>query len=581
MSHYELAPEIKIKQFEGVWSDYRTIANKLIKVVKDETKSRTILAIECYPGVRNEEFEKHLIPLLAPKKIIFADDIAMDGTEITEMVKRTLTDDRVFGVMSHYELDEFFPKEKVKAVQEEIATTEGLIVIYGTGATVIAEPDILVYADLARWEIQCRYRSGEIGNWKMENYEEDALRKYKRGFFFEWRTADRHKKKYFDKIDFLLDTNVGNEPKMVSGTDFRQALRQVASAPFRVVPYFDASVWGGQWMKERFNLDPEAENYGWAFDGVPEENSLYLRFGDVKIEVPSINVVFQHPNELLGPKVHSRFGTEFPIRFDYLDTVGGGNLSLQVHPSVEYIQDKFGRQYTQDESYYILDAQEDSTVYLGVKEGTTKEELMADLEKAAKGNYRFQDEKYINVFPVKKHDHILIPAGTIHCSGPNTVVLEISASQYIFTFKLWDWDRVGLDGLPRPVHLEHGRENLQMNRDTKWVKENLINQFEILKDENGVKTERTGLHELEFIETQRHWFEDKVTLETHDSVNMLNLVEGTEVVVESVDDSFEPFEVHYGETFIVPECVKKYTIRNTSTDSNQKVAVIQAFVRNL
>ncbi|EHL2590744.1 mannose-6-phosphate isomerase, partial [Listeria monocytogenes] len=141
------------------------------------------------------------------------------------------------------------------------------------------------------------------------------------------------------------------------------------------------------------------------------------------------------------------------------------------------------------------------------------------------------------------------------------------------------WERTGLDGMPRPVHLEHGRENLQLDRDTKWVNDNLINQFETLHEDNDSKVERTGLHELEFIETQRHWFKETVTVHTNDSVNMLNLVEGTSAVVESIDDSFAPFEVHYGETFIVPAIVGTYQIRNTS--ASEKVAVIQAFVRNL
>lgn len=224
-------------------------------------------------------------------------------------------------------------------------------------------------------------------------------------------------------------------------------------------------------MEENFGLEHIGKNYGWAFDGVPEENSLYLRYADVKIEVPSINLVHQYPDELLGAKVHSRFGKEFPIRFDYLDTMNGGNLSLQVHPLTEYIQEKFGMHYTQDESYYILDAKEGASVYLGVKENTDLNKMVTDLKKAQDGDYIFPDEKYVNKFPAKKHDHFLIPAGTVHCGGSNVVVLEISATSYIFTFKLWDWGRIGLDGKPRPVHIDHGKQNIQTSRTTKWVKE--------------------------------------------------------------------------------------------------------------
>ena len=122
-------------------------------------------------------------------------------------------------------------------------------------------------------------------------------------------------------------------------------------------------------MKQVCGLDRDRENYAWSFDGVPEENSLYLQYGKVRVEVPSIDAVFLRPKELLGERVHARFGKEFPIRFDFLDTMEGQNLSLQVHPLTEYIQQVFGMHYTQDESYYILDAKEDAVVYLGLKEG--------------------------------------------------------------------------------------------------------------------------------------------------------------------------------------------------------------------
>ncbi|NNU88110.1 mannose-6-phosphate isomerase [Geobacillus sp. MR] len=581
MSNYNLSPEICIRMEEGhAWRGYPSIVYELQKKIRQLGKNKTVIAIDCYPGTRYTEIQKGLIEPLDPDFLIFSDDCAFSGEQITEMVRYNLTDDRVFGILSHHTLDQFFDQSKIESVTKQIRNFEtGLILIYGVGASLIYEPDILVYADLARWEIQKRYRSREIGNWKMDNFDEDTLKKYKRGYFFEWRIADRHKKKLYDKIDYLLDTNTKDDPKMVTGAAFREGLAQVVRRPFRLVPYFDPGVWGGQWMKERFRLDPNEINYAWSFDGVPEENSLYLRYGNIRIEIPAINLVFRHPVELLGDRVHARFGTEFPIRFDFLDTMDGQNLSLQVHPLTEYIQETFGIPYTQDESYYLLDAKEDACVYLGLKNGINKEEMLDALEKANRGEGDFDDSKYINKFPAKKHDHFLIPAGTIHCSGKNCMVLEISATPYIFTFKLWDWGRLGLDGLPRPVHLEHGKNVIQWDRDTDWVKKNLINRIEKIAEGDGWIEERTGLHEREFIETRRHWFSKKVPHQTNGSVNVLNLVEGDEAIVESPTGSFEPFVVHYAETFIIPECVKEYTIRPYGKSVGKTIATIKAYVR--
>ena len=574
---YNLQPEIKINYAAQTWNSYEEIVEELNSQLNN---GKNTITIECYPGVHLSELEEQLLNQLSDVRLIKADNYAYDADTLTTKIAANMTEDRVFGIMSHATLDDFYPEYEVKQLQQELAKEKKKVIVYGTGAAILQpKPDMLCYVDLTRWEIQKRYRAG-MPNWKAANEQEDNLKKVKRGFFFEWRVADRLKQKLTDQIDYLIDTNVSNQAKMVDGTSYRVALDQIVKQPFRLVPYFDASVWGGQWMKKEFNLDPEKENYGWAFDGVPEENSLCLNFSGTKIEIPAINVVHQRPIALLGKKVQARFGNEFPIRFDYLDTVGGGNLSLQVHPRVDYIQDKFGMPYTQNESYYILQASEKSTIYLGVKEGIDKAELFEELRRAEKGNYRFPDEKYINCFPVKKHDHYSIPAGTIHCGGPDTVVLEISQTPYIFTFKLWDWERLGLDGVPRPVHLTHGEANVNTDFDTAWVQENLINPFETLHEDNESRVEKTGLHELEFIETHRHWFKKEVDVQVHQSVNMLNLVEGERITVESLNASFEPFEIHYGETFVVPEAIKEYKLVNQG-DPTKEVAVLQAFVRNL
>ena len=199
--------------------------------------------------------------------------------------------------------------------------------------------------------------------------------------------------------------------------------------------------------------------------------------------------------------------------------------------------------------------------------------MLTDLKCAQEGRVSFDTEKYVNKFHAKKHDHFLIPAGTIHCSSKNCMVLEISATPYIFTFKLWDWDRLVLDGLPRPIHIEDGEKNIQWNRTTSWVKDNLVNHVEVIHDGDDYLEERTGLHELEFIETRRFTSNHQ----TDHGFNMLNLFEGQTALIESPKNEFEPYTVHYAETFTVPANVKEYTIRPLN---DEIIKVIKAYVRN-
>ena len=578
--NYELYPKMKIDGYEKeIWDEKTEIIEELKRAAREKQKKqkKCILAFDLYPGVRREEIFQ-LAEALQPDCIFDTEDCAKDEQMLRNDFEDYITDDRVFGIMCHKTIDTWFEKEKLEETQRKIEAVEsGLVILIGTAAELLAKADLLVYCDLTRWEIQLRYRAG-MANWHSTNCDDPILTKYKRGFFFEWRLADRYKKERYERFSYLLDTEKENMPVLATGNAFRGALIQLSGKPFRMEPYFDPGVWGGQWMKENFGLDASKENFAWSFDGVPEENSLNLEIGGKVLKVPAQDLVLYAPHELLGERVHSRFGAEFPIRFDLLDTMGGQNLSLQVHPLTEYIYEKFGMPYTQDESYYLLDAdeEEETFVYLGLKENVDKTEMEHDLRAAEKGEKPFPAEKYVNKIPVKKHDHVLIPAGTVHCSGKNTMVLEISATPYIFTFKLWDWGRLGMDGLPRPIHIEHGMKNIQWDRDTKWVYENIVGQQKTLEKTKDCEIERTGLHSREFIDTIRYTLSAPYTVSMDDTVHMINLVDGRSARIESVDGRFEPFTVHYAETAVVPAAVGTYRI---VPEEGETIKMVVASVR--
>lgn len=578
VSNYDKDPEVIVDGYDDcAYKGYKDIINELKSKIN---KNKYIVTVDCYSGVKDEEVLTTLVNELKPSLVIKSEDMFYDKDALSSLMKRNLTEDRVFGIMYYGGLEDFIDINIQEKLKKEVEFKgSGIVLIYGVGASLIDRGDTLIYADLARWEIQKRYRRKELGNFKENNYEDDTLRKYKRAFFIEWRIIDKHKTSLFDSIDYLLDTNIYDQPKLITGEAFRTGLIQATKRPFRVVPFFDPGVWGGEWMQKVCDVYKEEKNLAWGFDCVPEENSLYLKYGKVRVEVPSLNVVLYRPKELLGEKVYARFGAEFPIRFDFLDTINGQKLSLQVHPVTQYIKNNFGMQYTQDESYYILDTKGDASVYLGLKENINKEDMIRDLESANAGEIIFDEEKYINKFEAKKHDHFLIPGGTVHCSGSNTMVLEISATPFIFTFKLWDWGRLGLDGLPRPIHIEHGKKVIEWNRTTKWIKANLVNITELISDNGVIREEKTGLHELEFIETRRFWSDKAVKHNTNNIVNVLNLVEGEEAIVESMNGSFKPFIIHYVETFIVPASVGEYTIRPYGKSEGKIIGVIKAYVR--
>ncbi len=582
-SKFNNIPHVEVKNDTyRVFTGWENIVVELNKEIQKLKGGKKLVVVETYQGVIHEEVKQHLEIGLQCDRFLQAEELMLSEDDLKKLIYPDVTDDRIFGYLTRLEIDAFYDSEKVEQLQNELTgLKKGTVVIYGTGAAhVCPEPNLLIYADMARWEIQLRMRQHLIDNIGVKNRDTiDWMLLYKQGFFVDWRVCDRLKKKLFDRWDFVLDTNKAGQPKLVAGDAVLEGLNLASQRPFSVVPFFDPGPWGGQWMKEVCNLDPEPQNYAWCFNCVPEENSLLLKIDNEIVEIPSINLVFRHPVELLGNPVHARFGDEFPIRFDFLDTMDGGNLSLQVHPLTEYIQKKFGMHYTQDESYYLMDAEDDAIVYLGLKEGVKPDQMIKELEEAQAGGKTFDAEKHVQAWPVKKHDHVLIPAGTVHCSGKNSMVLEISATPYIFTFKLWDWGRLGLDGKPRPINIEHGKNVIQWDRTTAWTEKNLINCVEKVAEGDSWVEERTGLHEREFIETRRHWFSKKTEHHTQGSVNVICLVAGDEIVVESPDDDFEAYVLHYAEVIVIPASVGNYTICPCGTSEGKTCGTVKAYVR--
>jgi mannose-6-phosphate isomerase class I len=575
--NYDKSPFIPAegKLYKGWKQISETLKHKLTEMGR-----KKLTVVECYPGTYMDEIGRNLRQMGFDNVVDMA-NLYKPEAQIRSITEPWVTDDMLFGKKSPLSFDDFIDIGKVDLLRRELLSANTTTTaVYGTGAAYVCpDADLLVYADMPRWEIQQRQRRHDITALGVDNSDEQPSQQYKRGYFVDWDICDALKKDILPRVHYWMDTCTRDEPKMIEGGTLRHALVDAAHRPFRVVPFFDPAPWGGQWMKEVCGLNPDVENYGWCFDCVPEENSLYLRVQGENFEIPANNVVFYQTKELLGNAVAKRFG-EFPIRFDFLDTMGGGNLSLQVHPTPSYISRTFGMPYTQDESYYLLNADKGATVYLGLKTGVRPDEMIAALYQAQETSTPFDAERYVNRWEAHKHDHFLIPGGTVHCSGAGALVLEISATPSIFTFKLYDWGRMGLDGRPRPINIRHGSNVIQWERQTDMIRKSFINHVEKVGEGDGWEEERTGLHELEFIETRRHHFTKAVPHDTCDGVNVLNLVEGSAAVVESADGRFAPFTVHYAETFIVPASAGKYSIRPLDPSGTEQCATIKASIRN-
>jgi mannose-6-phosphate isomerase class I len=288
----------------------------------------------------------------------------------------------------------------------------------------------------------------------------------------------------------------------------------------------------------------------------------------------SFDMLLYYDNVAILGKAAEKFRYQFPIRFNFLDTMNGGNLSLQCHPSVPYIKEHFNEAFTQDEAYYIIDSTPGAMVYLGFQEDIDRDKFQKALEASFDENVAVDVEKFVQHFPSKKHDFFLIPNGTVHSSGVNNMVLEISATPYIYTFKMYDWLRPDLQGKLRTLNIERAFSNLDFNRKGNVVTDTLISNQHITEHGEDWQIVNLSTHPEHFYSVDRLEFARRLTVFTNGQCHVLNLVEGESITVKTGD--FER-QINFAETFIIPAAVTAYTLINRS---NIHSKVVKAFVKD-
>lgn len=536
-----------------------------------------IIAIDGYVGVFFDEFKKEIEKRITSsgKQIIWhnTSDSLKPSVEIDELIAPFLGgDDPLFGTRCTLELSDFFDKSFPGSLNV-IPSTKNIFIIMGCGAALAAPNAYTVYIDLPKNELQFRMRGGSAINLGA-TVAGSNKEMYKRFYFVDWIVLNNHKQKTLPKIDLIVDSQRPGEPTMMSGDSFRASLEAMACNFFRVRPWFEPGSWGGQWMKEHINALPKnVPNYAWSFELIVPENGLLFSYENSLLEV-SFDFLMFHNNKAVIGAAAKRFGFEFPIRFDFLDTFDGGNLSVQCHPTTDYIKKEFGETFTQDETYYILDAKKDARVYLGFQESIQPDEFKAILEESAENATPVEIEKFVQTHSASKFDLFLIPAGTVHGSGKNTMVLEISNTPYIFTFKMYDWLRMDLDGKPRTLNIKRAFENLDFSRKGAIVKENFISKPVLLDEGEDWKLIHQPTHPNHFYDVHRYDFETSVFINTNDSCQIMMLVEGEQVMLETQNGMKQVF--NYAETFVVPAAAKRFKLTNLGTTTAR---VVTSFVK--
>ncbi len=565
---YDVLPTWRLES-GAIRSGVGTIADVIVSAVAHGART---IALESYEGVIWPELSDGLRRELSSRGLepewYDTSDAFLPERELSERISPSLGgDDPLFGKLYTRELSDLFDLERLRALPD------GVVIVAGPGAALAREPDLLIYVDVPKDEIQSRMRTGLVTNLGAREPEEFGAM-YKRAYFVDWPALNRHKASLLPRIEWLVDAQDPGRPTMIPGDALRSALGEMSRSYFRVRPWFFPGPWGGHWMRRRFpGLDQDVPNYAWSFELIAPENGLVFESDGLTLECSFDLLMFQDHRNVLG-EAAERFGYHFPIRFDYLDTFGGGNLSIQVHPRPEYIREQFGETFTQDESYYITDCVPGAHVNLGFTNSASPREFREAVERSRRTGEPIEAERYVHSVESHRHNLFLIPNGTIHGSGVNNLVLEISATPYIYTFKIYDWVRRDLEGRLRPLNIERAWENLYFDRREEYVRERLCPRPCVIREGEGWRELFLGTHEAIFYAVHRYELEAPLEARTGGRCHVMNLVEGDAVLLET--ESGRSTRINYAETFVVPAAAGSYRL---SPVGDRPCRVVKAFVK--
>lgn len=535
------------------------------------------VVIDGYGGIRFDAFCDALnreLQALGIAPVWWQAEAAMrPAEEIDALVAPYLGgDDPIFGFRTPLHLADFFDPERLQALRPDPAAQMNILA--GTGAALAGWDGEVIYVDLPKNEIQFRARAGSITN--LGAAAPDAPKKmYKRFYFVDWVVLNRHKKELLPRIGIVVDGQREETITWTGGDDLRRGLDTLARNGFRVRPWFEPGAWGGQWMREHIPALPsDVPNYAWSFELIVPENGLLFASDGKMLEVSFDTLMYEAGEQVVGRACYDAYGDEFPIRMDYLDNFDGGNLSIQCHPQRDYIRRNFGEVLTQEETYYILDTRPGAEVYLGFREDIDPERFEAALTESFRNGTELDVPRYINAEKARRHDLFLIPPGTLHSSGRNNLVLEISTTPYIFTFKMYDWLALDLDGRPRPLNIRRAMENLCFDRRGEAVRRELVAHPELLERGSDWELWHLRTHPKHSYDVHRYKIGSSVEVATEGKCHVLNLVEGESA--EVVTAAGMRFHLNYAETLVIAAAAGSYRIENTS---GREIMVVKAFMK--
>ena len=447
-------------------------------------------------------------------------------------------------------------------------------VVYGYGSLIpeLRELyDVKVFFDLTPMKSMLRIRRGEYSNLGKER-PGIINRTIRRCYYCDFECAVRNRHELWENNVpdwYVLDNDPQNLQLMPFGT-FSDICAQLVKYPFRAKPCYLEGVWGGSYMKKLRKLPDEMRNAAWVFDFIPMEVSVVVEAGDEKLDINYCSFVHKEGVNLMGEDCVKKFEGYFPIRFNWDDSYHStGNMSIQCHSGGEYNVKNYNEFGRQDESYYVVVTGHDAKTFIGFRDDADIPQFFRDIEAADTEHRPCDYMKYVSYEESKPGLQVMLPAGTIHSSGRNQVILEIgSLTIGSYTYKMYDYLRLDFDGKQRPIHTRLGEENVRQDRRYSVIHdpespEYIVQKPRLAASGEGWEEYILGENPQVYFSLRRLEFEKKCEQDTGGKLfHVLTLVDGDAVRVRSVRHPERYFDLQFMDIVCVPADMGRYVIEN-------------------
>ena len=471
--------------------------------------------------------------------------------------------------------------EKVEAFKAALPAKKAagkIVAVFGYGSLVPefrALYDVKCFFDITPKNSILRIRRGEYTNIG-KAHTGIINRTIRRCYYCDFECAVQLRKELFASaaIDWYFLDNDPNKLQMMPFETFSEVCGELVKYPFRAKPCYLEGVWGGTYMKKLRNLPKEMRNAAWVFDFIPMEVSVVVEAGKELLDINYCSFVHKEGVNLMGQDCVDHFEGYFPIRFNYDDSYHStGNMSVQCHSGGQYNikeYDEFGRQ---DESYYVVVTGHEAKTFIGFRDDADIPQFFKDIEAADTEHKPCDYMKYVSYEDSKPGLQVMLPAGTIHSSGRNQVILEIgSLTIGSYTYKMYDYLRLDFDGKQRPIHTKLGELNVRQDRRYSTIHDPNSTEYIVQKprlDKKGEGWEEyiLGENPQVYFSLRRLEFEKACEQDTNgDRFHVLALVDGENVRVRSKKNPERFFDMQYMDIVCVPADMGEYVIENLGVE---------------